>query len=135
MQVRRLTHVSIAVPSIDAVLPFYCDILGFRLVDRRSMPARGLNVAFVEAGGDQIELLEPAEPDGLVARFLTKRGPGLHHVCLGVANLETALAELDARGVELIDRQATPGAHGPVAFLHPRAAQGVLLELQEVGDE
>ena len=131
MRIRRIAHVSVAVPSLDAALPFYCEVLGLPLYERRPLPERGLNVAFVGVGESQIELLEPIDPEGTVARFLARRGPGLHHVCLEVPDLDAAIAELAARGVELIDRHAEPGAQGRVAFLHPRAGHGVLVELQE----
>lgn len=131
MEVRRLAHVSVAVHRLDDVLPFYCEVLGLPLLERRPLPERGLNVAFVGVGESAIELLEPADPNGTVARFLARRGAGLHHVCLEVANVDAAIAELAARGIELVDRHATPGAQGRVAFLHPRAGHGVLIELQE----
>ena len=131
MKVQKIAHVSVAVESLEAALPFYCDVLGLPLRERRSLPDRGLNVAFVGVGESQIELLEPAEPDGTVARFLARRGQGLHHVCFEVPDVDAAIAELAERGIELIDRQATAGAQGRVAFLHPRAGHGVLIELQE----
>ena len=131
MRIRRIAHVSVAVPSLDAALPFYCEVLGLPLRERRPLPERGLNVAFVGVGESQIELLEPIDPEGTVARFLARRGPGLHHVCFEVPDVDAAIAELALRGVELVDRHAEPGAQGRVAFLHPRAGHGVLVELQE----
>ncbi|HZS00991.1 MAG TPA: methylmalonyl-CoA epimerase [Chloroflexota bacterium] len=131
MQIRRIAHVSVAVRSLDEALPFYRDVLGLPLRERRPLPDRGLNVAFVGVGESQIELLEPMDPEGTVARFLARRGEGLHHVCFEVPDVDAAIAELAARGVELIDRHAAPGAQGRVAFLHPRAGHGVLIELQE----
>jgi len=131
VQIRRIAHVSVAVRSLDEALPFYRDVLGLPLRERRPLPDRGLNVAFVGVGESQIELLEPMDPEGTVARFLARRGEGLHHVCFEVPDVDAAIAELAARGVELIDRHAAPGAQGRVAFLHPRAGHGVLIELQE----
>jgi methylmalonyl-CoA/ethylmalonyl-CoA epimerase len=131
MQIRRIAHVSVAVRSLDEALAFYRDVLGLPLRERRPLPERGLNVAFVEVGESQIELLEPMDPEGTVARFLARRGEGLHHVCFEVPDVDAAIAELAARGVELIDCHAAPGAQGRVAFLHPRAGHGVLVELQE----
>jgi methylmalonyl-CoA epimerase len=131
MKVQKIAHVSVAVESLDAALPFYCDVLGLPLRERRALPDRGLNVAFVGVGESQIELLEPADPDGTVARFLARRGEGLHHVCFEVPDVDAAIAELAGRGIELIERHATPGAQGRVAFLHPRAGHGVLIELQQ----
>ena len=129
MRIRRIAHVSVAVHSLDAALPFYCDVLGLPLRERRPLPDRGLNVAFVGVGETQIELLEPADPDGTVARFLARRGEGMHHICFEVPDVDAAIAELAARGVQLIDRHAEPGAQGRVAFLHPRAGHGVLIEV------
>jgi len=134
MQVQRIAHVSVAVHRLDDVLPFYCGVLGLPLRERGPLPDRGLNVAFVGVGESQIELLEPADPDGTVARFLARRGEGLHHICFEVADLDQAIAQLLAKDVELIDRAAQPGAQGRVAFLHPRAGHGVLIELQETAD-
>jgi len=119
------------VRSLDEALAFYRDVLGLPLRERRLLPDRGLTVAFVGVGESQIELLEPMAPDGTVARFLARRGEGLHHVCFEVPDIDAAIAELAARGVELLDRHAAPGAQGRVAFLHPRAGNGVLIELQE----
>jgi methylmalonyl-CoA epimerase len=131
MEIRQIAHVSVAVASLDQALPFYTQVLGLPLRERLSLPDRGVNVAFVGVGESQIELLEPSEPDGTVARFLARRGPGLHHLCFEVPDLDAAIADLASQGVDLLDRHATPGAQGRVAFLHPRAGQGVLVELQE----
>jgi methylmalonyl-CoA epimerase len=133
LDVQKIAHVSIAVHSLDAALSFYRDVLGLPVGERRPLPDRGLNVAFVGVGESQIELLEPTDPNGTVARFLARRGAGLHHLSLEVPDVDAAIAELAARGVELIDRHATPGAQGRVAFLHPRAGHGVLIELQQTG--
>src|SRR5919199_4571835 len=100
MQIRRIAHVSVAVRSLDEALAFYRDALGLPLTERRALPDRGLNVAFVGVGESQIELLEPIDPDGTVGRFLARRGEGLHHVCFEVADVDAAIAELAARGVE-----------------------------------
>ncbi|HEY7064035.1 MAG TPA: methylmalonyl-CoA epimerase [Chloroflexota bacterium] len=131
MQIHRIAHISVAVRCLDEALPFYRDVLGLPLRERRALPERGLNVAFVGVGESQIELLEPIDPAGTVARFLARRGEGLHHVCFEVPDVDAAIAELAGRGIELIDRHASPGAQGRVAFLHPRAGHGVLIELQE----
>ena len=97
--------------------------------DRAFAIGVGLNVAFVGVGESQIELLEPSDPEGTVARFLARRGEGMHHLCFEVPDVDAAIADLAARGVELIDQHAEPGAQGRVAFLHPRANHGVLIEL------
>jgi methylmalonyl-CoA epimerase len=122
-------HVGIAVPSIDEAMRFYGDKLGLSLSDSLELPERQLKVAFVKAANLLIELLEPTDPDSTVARFLERRGPGLHHLCFGTPDIREHLRDLKDKGVELIDETPRPGAHGQVAFLQPTAAVGVLVEL------
>jgi methylmalonyl-CoA epimerase len=122
-------HVGIAVPSIDDAMRFYGDKLGLSLVDSLELPERQLKVAFVRAANLFIELLEPTDPDSTVARFLERRGPGLHHLCFGTPDIREHLRDLRDKGVDLIDETPRPGAHGEVAFLQPSAAVGVLVEL------
>ena len=129
MQIRRIAHVSVAVHSLDAALPFYCETLGLPLRERRALTDRGLNVAFVGVGESQIELLEPADPEGTVARFLARRGEGMHHVCFAVDDITAELERLLAQGFTLIDETPRRGHGGLVAFVHPRSAHGVLVEL------
>lgn len=124
-------HVGIAVQSIQEALGLYHDTLGFRVVDEQVLPDRQLRVTFVDAGNTLIELLEPTDSTGTVARFLERRGPGLHHLCFGTTNIDDHLRELAAGGIQLIDPVARPGAHGEVAFLHPNSTFGVLVELIE----
>jgi methylmalonyl-CoA epimerase len=124
-------HVGVAVPSIDDALTFYRDKLGLALKDQMELSDRQLKVAFVDAENVLIELLEPTDPDTPVARFLERRGPGMHHLCFGTIDIAQHLQELKDRGVELIDAQPRPGAHGDVAFLQPSSAFGVLIELLE----
>jgi methylmalonyl-CoA epimerase len=128
-----LAHVGIAVPSIDAALPVW-ERLGYRLTDREEIASMSLRVAFLEgavaAGGTLLELLEPTAPDTPVGRFLASRRGGLHHLAFLVGDLEAALREAEARGLELIDRTPRDGSHGlRIAFLHPRSFHGVLVEL------
>jgi methylmalonyl-CoA/ethylmalonyl-CoA epimerase len=122
-------HVGIAVASIDEAMRFYGDKLGLRVVDTQELVDRQLKVAFVQAGNLLIELLEPTNPETPVARFLERRGPGLHHLCFGTPDIRAHLRDLKDKGVELIDETPRPGAHGEVAFLQPAAALGVLVEL------
>jgi methylmalonyl-CoA epimerase len=131
MQREPLTvhHVGVAVPSIDDALRFYGDKLGLPLHDQLELPDRQLKVAFVKTGNMLIELLEPTDPDTTVARFLERRGPGLHHLCFGTPDIREHLRDLRDKGVELIDDEPRPGAHGEVAFLQPAVALGVLIEL------
>lgn len=124
-----LAHVGIAVPSIETALPAW-ESLGFRLADREELAAMGLRIAFLEGGGTLLELLEPTSPDTPVGRFLESRRGGLHHLAFLVPDLEAALREAEALGLELIDRTPRDGGHGlRIAFLHPRSFHGVLVEL------
>jgi methylmalonyl-CoA epimerase len=122
-------HIGVAVPSIDEAMHFYGDKLGLSLFDSVDLPDRQLKVAFVQTANLLIELLEPTDPDTPVARFLERRGPGLHHLCFGTSDIREHLRDLKDKGVELIDETPRPGAHGEVAFLQPTAALGVLVEL------
>jgi methylmalonyl-CoA/ethylmalonyl-CoA epimerase len=125
-----LAHVGLAVPSIAAALGFYRDVLGGAASAPES--ADGATVVSVAFGATQLELLEPVDPAGPIARFLAKRGPGIHHVCLRVPDLDAALARCRAAGVRLIDEAPRPGAHGRrVAFLHPTSTAGILVELSD----
>jgi methylmalonyl-CoA/ethylmalonyl-CoA epimerase len=122
-------HIGIAVPSIDEAMHFYGNKLGFSLADSLELPERQLKVAFVRAANLLIELLEPTDPESTVARFLERRGPGLHHLCFGTPDIREHLRDLKDKGVELIDEAPRPGAHGEVAFLQPTSTLGVLVEL------
>jgi methylmalonyl-CoA/ethylmalonyl-CoA epimerase len=113
---------------------FYGDKLGLPLHDTLELPDRQLKVAFVKTSNILIELLEPTDPDTPVARFLERRGPGLHHLCFGTPDIREHLRDLRDKGVELIDEAPRPGAHGEVAFLQPASALGVLVELIQVAD-
>lgn len=131
---RQLHHVGVAVPSIAEALPFYLDTLGLQAGPVHEMPDQAVRVVFVGEGGARVELLEPLDDSSGVARFLAQRGkPTLHHVCFAVDDLAAVLRDLAARGVELIDREPRRGAEGLVAFLHPRAGDGVLIELIDRG--
>ncbi len=122
-------HIGVAVGSIDEAMRFYGNKLGLDVADRIDMPERSLRVAFVRTGNTLIELLEPMNSESTVARFIERRGPGLHHLCFGTPDIAEHLRDLKDKGVELIDETARPGAHGDVAFLAPAAAYGVLIEL------
>lgn len=135
MKVGELHHVAIVVPSLAAALPFYTDALGMRAGEPHDLPGQAVRAVFVESEGSRLELIEPIDPSSGVARFLAERGrPALHHVCYAVRDLDAALAELAAAGVELVDRSPRAGLDGRVAFLHPRASGGVLIELIERAD-
>jgi methylmalonyl-CoA/ethylmalonyl-CoA epimerase len=125
-----LDHVAIAVPSLGAALPAFELVSGAPGSPVETVPSQGVNVVFVGGAGCRLELLEPTSPDSPVARFLAKRGSGLHHIAYRVTDLEAVLTDLGNRGFELIDRKPRAGAHGRlIAFIHPRSTNGVLTEL------
>jgi methylmalonyl-CoA/ethylmalonyl-CoA epimerase len=126
----RIAHIGIAVRSIRDALAFYRDVLG--LEPHHHATSDGATIASLGFGGPEVELLEPATDDGPIARFLGRRGPGIHHVCYEVSDLDAALAAARARGYELVDAEPRVGAHGRrIAFLHPRSTAGILIELTE----
>jgi methylmalonyl-CoA/ethylmalonyl-CoA epimerase len=132
MKIDRVDHIGIAVPSLDAAQPFWEESLGLRFHGREFVEDQKVTVAMGEAGETHIELLEPADPASPIARFLEKNRPGIHHIALHVDNLEEALARLKAQGATLIDETPRCGAGGKrIAFVHPKSASGVLLELCE----
>ena len=126
----RLAHIGIAVRSLDEILPFYRDILGLPEVPLDD--ADGARIAGVAAGEPLVELLEPESPDSPIGRFVAKRGPGIHHICFAVDDLDAALERCKAAGVRLIDESPRIGADKKrIAFLHPASTAGVLVELSE----
>ncbi|MFS8636884.1 MAG: methylmalonyl-CoA epimerase [Gemmatimonadota bacterium] len=130
MEQRLLDHVAIAVASIDEALPVFELLTGGVGSPRERVESQGVDVVFVGTGVGRVELIEPVSPDSPVARFLEKRGPGLHHLAYRVPDIEAALARLSAAGMRLIDERPRPGAHGRlVAFVHPASTGGVLIEL------
>ena len=129
--IKKIDHIAIVVRSIEEALQVYEGALGLELTDVKEVPEQAVRVAFLPVGESKIELVEPLTADGGIARFLEKRGEGLHHICLEVDDIEAALQDLAAQGVRLIDEQPRQGAHGRVAFLHPKSAHGVLIELIE----
>lgn len=127
-----LHHVAIVVPSLAEARKTYVDALGLRAGVSEFVADQKVNVLVCHAGAQRIELVEPAAPDSPVSRFLETRGPGLHHLAYRVDSVALALARLKAAGLRLIDEHPRPGAHGTrIAFLHPSAANGVLIELVE----
>lgn len=126
----RLAHVGIAVPSIADALPFYRDVLG--LAPGHPEAADGATIVSLAFGDVAVELLEPRDPESPIARFLARRGPGIHHLCYRVPDLDRALERCRAAGYRLVDDTPRLGAGGRrIAFLHPKATAGILLELTE----
>jgi methylmalonyl-CoA/ethylmalonyl-CoA epimerase len=126
----RIAHIGIAVRALDAILPFYRDVLG--LSESPLDDADGDRIAGLAAGDSLVELLESRAADSPIAKFVDTRGPGMHHVCFNVDDLDGTLARAKAAGVALIDEQPRVGAEGKrIAFLHPKSTGGVLIELSE----
>ena len=133
-QIRRLGkihHVALVVRSVDASLALWRDLLGLELEAVMEIPNDRVRIAFFGVGESKVELVEPTDDSTGVARFLASKGEGFHHVCFEVDNLAEALIRLELDGLELIDTAPRHGAEGPVAFIHPRSCQGVLVELIE----
>ena len=126
---RHLNHVAIAVNDMDKALQLYGSIFGVRAEEIEDLPDQGVRATLLKVGGSQLELIQPTDPDGGVARFIDRRGEALHHVCFEVQNLEQTLADLSEGGIELIDQTPREGLAGMIAFVHPRSTGGVLIEL------
>jgi methylmalonyl-CoA/ethylmalonyl-CoA epimerase len=127
-----LDHIGIAVSNIDDALAFYRDALGLEVEPPEEVASQRVRAHFISTGESALELLEATAADSPIAKYLGKRGPGLHHITLRVDDIRAALDQLKARGVRLIDDAPRPGAHGSlVAFIHPSSAHGVLVELKQ----
>jgi methylmalonyl-CoA epimerase len=127
-----LDHIGVAVANLDEALAFFRDALGLEVSDPEEVASQHVRAHFVHAANANLELLEPTADDSVIAKYLSRRGPGLHHITLRVDDIDAALEHLRAKGVRLVDQAARPGAEGArVAFLHPSAAHGVLVELKQ----
>lgn len=125
-----IAHIGVAVESIDTALTFYRDVLG--MVPGPSEEADGARIVTLHFGGPEVELLEPRTADSPIARFIAKRGPGIHHICYRVPDLDRALAACRAAGYRLVDELPRAGAGGRrIAFVHPRSTAGILIELTD----
>jgi methylmalonyl-CoA/ethylmalonyl-CoA epimerase len=127
----KVDHIGIVVRDIQAALKVYQVALGLPLKETVDVADQQVRVAFLPIGESNIELVQPTSDDTGVARYLATRGEGIHHICIQVDDIEAALAQLKAQDVELIDKEPRQGAHGRVAFVHPKGAHGVLVELVE----
>ncbi|GEL77411.1 methylmalonyl-CoA epimerase [Tenuibacillus multivorans] len=126
----KIAHIGIAVNSLDDMIPFYRDALNLTLKGIEEVPSEQVRVAFFNIGESAIELLEPLNDDSPIAKFIAKKGEGIHHVALDVNDIKARLDSLKEQGIRLIHEQPKEGAHeSQVAFLHPKAANGVLFEL------
>jgi methylmalonyl-CoA epimerase len=133
-RIRRLGkvhHLAVVVESLDAAVGLWRDMLGLELESIMDIPTDKVRIAFLGVGESMVELVEPTDDTTGVARFLASKGEGFHHICFEVDNLSEALIRLELDGLELIDTAPRRGAEGPVAFIHPRSCQGVLVELIE----
>ena len=132
MKILKIDHLGIAVNSIDAGKNFWTDVLGLAFEGTETVEAQKVTTAFFPVGESEVELLESTSPDGPVAKYIEKRGQGIQHIAFRVENIEDTLAELKEKGVRLIDEKPRNGAGGAkIAFLHPKATGGVLVELCE----
>ena len=127
-----LNHVAIAVSDLDAAVAFYEEVLGLHCDERERVADQEVDVALFGRGQGRIELICPFTEGSGIAKFLKQRGEGLHHICLDVPDIEAALAQMQARGLPLIDKQPRTGAGGSkIAFVHPKGGRGVLIELRQ----
>jgi len=132
MSVTRIDHIGIAVKSIDDSLKLYKDVLGMEFKGTEELSDRALKTAFIQTGNSMIELLEPTSEKSTIAKFLEKKGQGIHHIALHVESITETMELLKGKGYRLLSQKPEKGAHGAkVAFLHPKSTDGVLLELVE----
>ena len=130
--IRRLDHIAIAVPDMEAAIARFVDDLGIELAGREDVPSESTSTAFLPIDGTKIELIHPIEGEGPVATYLEKRGGGLHHLCFETDDIESDMARLKEKGYRFLSDAPKPGAHGTrVAFIHPKSCGGVLIELAE----
>jgi methylmalonyl-CoA/ethylmalonyl-CoA epimerase len=128
----KINHVAIVVNDIDATLPFWRDVLGLPGGQTQNVPQEQVRIAFLEAGDSHIELVQPTSPDSGIARYLEKRGAGMHHICFEVADLEGTMTHMVANGVELLNDSPKERDGRRYVFIHPKSTGGVLVELYEV---
>lgn len=128
----EVEHIGIAVRNLGDAKKIYCELLGLECTGEMTLPERGVKVAFLETGNTKVELLEGMGEESPVSKFIERHGPGVHHLCFEVGDIERVLSELSKSGLRLIDEKPRPGAEGKlVAFLHPKSTSGVLIELTE----
>ncbi|MDD2211893.1 MAG: methylmalonyl-CoA epimerase [Clostridia bacterium] len=136
MKVLKVDHIGIVVKDLAESLKFYSEVLGLEAVGTEVVEEQKVKVAFLPCGDSELEVMEPTTPDGPVAKFIEKRGEGLQHIALRVDSIEEALAFMQEKGLRLIDEKPRYGAGGArIAFLHPKATNGILLELTERNEQ
>ncbi len=132
MQLLRINHLGIAAPGLDEAMARMARLFGMAPEHLEMVPEQKVKTAFFPVGESSLEFLESTDPEGPIGRFLAKRGPGIHHVCFEVDDIDAMVAHLVAQGVRMIDAKPRPGAHGcRVAFVHPAETGGVLMELSQ----
>jgi len=129
--IKKVDHISIAVKNLDEGLKTFGNLLGIKPSHIEEVPDQGIKAAMIMVGDVEIELIEPTKPDSGVAKFLEKKGEGIHHICFEVDDVDKELESLASKGVELIDKQGRKGLAGKIGFIHPRSTQGVLVELAQ----
>jgi methylmalonyl-CoA/ethylmalonyl-CoA epimerase len=133
--IKRIDHVAVLVDDMDKTLAFWQDALGLQVTHVEDVPAEKSRVAFLPVAGSEIELVQPTTSDSGLARYLEKRGAGMHHICLEVDDLAGMLAQLKEKGIQLINETPMPGSGGrQYAFIHPKSANGVMVELYQLPD-
>jgi methylmalonyl-CoA/ethylmalonyl-CoA epimerase len=132
MKVKKISHIGLAVADLEPVRRMYTELLDLPL-DHEEMLGE-LKIAFVPVGETNLELVQSTDPEGVMAKYVAKKGEGIHHIALEVEDIHSAVEELKAKGMEMIDKEPRPGAHGAtIAFLHPKATHGVMIELVQPG--
>jgi methylmalonyl-CoA/ethylmalonyl-CoA epimerase len=132
-KVKQINHVAVVVEDMEKALSFWRDALGMELHGLRDVPAEKSQVAFLPLSGSEVELVQPTTDDSGIAKYLAKRGPGMHHICLEVDDIEGMLSHLKSQGVRLINEQPRVATDGKkYAFLHPESTSGVLVELYQI---
>ena len=131
-KVKKINHVAIVVENIDHALTFWKEQLGLELDHIEEVPSQASKVAFLPVGEGEVELVQPTDPESGMAKYLEKRGEGMHHICLEVDDIEEMLAILNEKGVKLINQEPIDLPGRRMAFVHPKAANGVLVELYEI---
>lgn len=126
---KRIDHIGLVVDSLDESLATYCDQLGYPLLERMVIPEQRVEAAFLDAGNGMIELISPTDTESGTARYLASRGEGTHHICFEVDDIVATLAALKAQNVRLVDETPRQGIHGLVAFVHPKATHGMMIEV------
>jgi len=131
---KGISHIGIAVRNLDEAIKVYTEALGAKLEEIHRAPEAGMRAAMLSVGGDKLELIEPIGTEGVIAKFLESRGEGIHHISIEVDDIVKTLKSLSDKGIRLIDTKPRQGIEGKIAFIHPKAMNGVLIELVEKGE-